>query len=111
MELGVDRTDEQLTRICLSGKLDVAGEQAIGDEFRNLIRSRNTHFLVDLSQVSYMASLGIRLLFAAAKALAQENRKLVILNPQSMVEDVLLTSGTARMIPIAHDEKEALGML
>ena len=38
MELGVDRTDEQLTRISLSGKLDVAGEQAIGDESRNLIR-------------------------------------------------------------------------
>ena len=70
MELRVDRNDGNLTRISLSGKLDVAGEQAIGNEFRDLIHSHNTHFLIDMSHVTYLASLGIRLLFAGAKALA-----------------------------------------
>ncbi len=111
MELRVDRNDGNLTRISLSGKLDVAGEQAIGNEFRDLIHSHNTHFLIDMSHVTYLASLGIRLLFAGAKALAAENKKLIVLNPQPMVEDTLLTSGTAKLVPIARDEAEALGML
>ncbi len=111
MELKVDRSDPGLTRVTLSGKLDVSGEEQIGDEFRGLVDSRNTHFLVNMSQVSYLASLGIRLLFAAAKTLAVEKKKLVVLNPQPMVEETLMTSGTAKLIPIAHDEDEALGLL
>ena len=111
MELKVDRSDPGVTCVSLSGKLDVAGEEQIGDEFRGLVDSHTTHFLVDMSQVSYLASLGIRLLFTAAKTLAAEKKKLVVVNPQPMVEETLLTSGTAKLIPIAHDHDEALGFL
>lgn len=111
MELALNQSDGRVTRVSLSGKLDVAGEEAIGDQFRYIVQSNKTHFLVDMSQVSYLASLGIRLLFAGAKALAADGKKLVVLDPQPMVEDVLLTSGTAKLVPIAHGEDEALGLL
>ena len=111
MELTLNRSDGQVTRISLAGKLDVPGEEAIGDEFRHLIGSHNTHFLIDMSQVSYLASLGIRLLFAGAKALAADGKKLIVLDPQPMVEETLMSSGTAKLVPIAHGEDEALGLL
>lgn len=111
MELKIVRTDRGLTHIALAGKLDVAGEKEIGDEFRHLIESRNTSFLVDMSQVTYLASLGIRLLFAGAKALVAEGHKLVVLKPQPMVEETLMTSGTVRLIPMTHDDAEALRLL
>jgi anti-sigma B factor antagonist len=111
MQLTMDRSDGKVTRIILLGKLDVAGEEEIGNEFRRLVESRDTHFLIDMSQVSYLASLGIRLLFAGAKSLAANGNKLVVLDPQPMVEEVLLTSGTAKLVPIAHGEDEALGLL
>jgi anti-sigma B factor antagonist len=111
MQLTLDRSDGKVTRILLAGKLDVAGEEAIGDEFRRLIDAHNTHFLIDMSQVTYLASLGIRLLFAGAKTLAADGNKLVVLDPQPMVEDTLLSSGTAKLVPIAHGEDEALGLL
>jgi anti-sigma B factor antagonist len=111
MQLTMDRSDGEVTRILLLGKLDVAGEEEIGNEFRRLIESRDTHFIIDMSQVTYLASLGIRLLFAGAKALAANGYKLVVLDPQPMVEEVLLTSGTAKLVPIAHGEDEALGLL
>jgi anti-sigma B factor antagonist len=111
MDLKLDRSEGTLTCLSLSGKLDVAGEEAIGDNFRQLIDSYNTHFLIDMSNVSYLASLGIRLLFAGAKTLAAKGKKLIVVNPQPMVEDTLLTSGTAKLVPIARDEKEALGLL
>ena len=111
MELKVVQRDARVTRVALSGKLDVEGESRIGDQFRGLVESSGTNFLVDMSEVSYLASLGIRLLFAAAKALAAEGQKIVVLNPQPMVEETLLNSGTARLIPIAHNEADALRLL
>ena len=71
----------------------------------------STSVLVDMSEVSYLASLGIRLLFAGAKSLASKGKKMVVLRPQPMVEDTLKTSGTVRLIPIVHDEDEALKLL
>jgi anti-sigma B factor antagonist len=111
MELKVIKSDPRCTHIALAGKLDVAGEQEIGDEFRRLIDTRRTSFLVDMSQVAYLASLGIRLLFAGAKSLAEDGCKLVVVKPQPMVEETLLNSGTAKLIPISRSEEEALGLL
>ena len=75
MELTLNKSDGHVTRISLSGKLNVPGEEAIGDKFRHLIEAHDTHFLIDMSQVSYLASLGIRLLFAGAKALVRRREK------------------------------------
>ncbi len=111
MQLTMNQSDAKVTRISLTGKLDVEGEETIKNEFWRLIESRDTHFLIDMSQVTYLASLGIRLLFAGAKALGQDGKKLIVLDPQPMVEDTLLTSGTAKLVPIAHGEDEALGLL
>jgi anti-anti-sigma factor len=111
MELKVVQRGAQFVQVALAGKLDVAGEQAIGDQFRGLVESYDASFMVDMSQVTYLASLGIRLLFAGAKALASQGNKMVVVNPQPMVEETLLNSGTAKLIAIAHDEAEALKLL
>ena len=111
MELRVVKGDSELTHVALAGKLDVQGEEEIGDRFRELLQTRGTSFIVDMSEVTYLASLGIRLLFAGAKALAGSGKKLVVLKPQPMVEETLLNSGTAKLIPIASDEESALKLL
>lgn len=111
MELKVMQSDPNLTRIALAGKLDVEGEGQIGEEFRQIVDGSNLNVLVDLSQVSYLASLGIRLLFAGAKSLAAVGKKMVVLNPQPMVKETLLNSGTVKLIFIADDEEEAKRLL
>jgi anti-sigma B factor antagonist len=111
MDLRVVGTERRVTHVALAGKLDVEGEQQVGDEFRGLVESSNTDFLVDMSEVSYLASLGIKLLFAAAKELANDGNRMVVLNPQPMVEETLETSGTLKFIPIAHDEEKAMELL
>jgi anti-anti-sigma factor len=111
MELKVVKMDPNFTQIALSGKLDVEGEGQIGDEFRRLIDSNKANFLVDMGQVSYLASLGIRLLFAGAKSLAAEGKKLVVIDPQPMVEETLMNSGTAKLIPIVRGLSEAMKLL
>jgi anti-anti-sigma factor len=111
MELKVVKMDPNFTHVALTGKLDLEGEGQIGDEFRRLINSHKSNFLVEMGDVSYLASLGIRLLFAGAKSLAAEGKKLVVINPQPMVEETLLSSGTAKLIPIARDVSGAVQLL
>lgn len=111
MELKVVDLKPELTHIALSGKLDVEGEEQIGRQFEQLTSGGRKSTLVDMSEVTYLASLGIRLLFTCAKSLASDGRKMVVVNPQPMVEETLETSGTAHLIPIARDVDEAKGML
>jgi anti-sigma B factor antagonist len=111
MELQVTNEDRMFFRLNLSGKLDVEGESQIGDQLRGLLETHQKNFLIDMSKVTFLASLGIRLLFMGAKTLAVSGHKMIVLNPQPMVEETILTSGTARMIPIARDEAEASTLL
>jgi anti-sigma B factor antagonist len=110
MKMKVLKRDDKVTHIALSGKLDLDGEAEIRDELRNLLTANRTSFLVDMSDVSYLASLGIRLLFSSAKTLAVQGKKMVVLKPQPFVEETLLSSGTVKLIPISHDEAEAMNM-
>lgn len=111
MELKVVDTKPGLTHISLTGKLDVEGEGQIGRHFEQLTSGASKPTVVDMSNVTYLASLGIRLLFTCAKSLAAEGKKMVVVNPQPMVEETLRTSGTAHLIPIARDVQEAFSIL
>ncbi len=111
MDLKVVDIRPGLTHVSLTGKLDVEGEEQIGRQFEQLTSGASEPTIVDMSEVTYLASLGIRLLFTCAKSLAAEGKKMVVVNPQPMVEETLKTSGTAGLIPIARDVQEAYGIL
>ncbi|MFH1116024.1 MAG: STAS domain-containing protein [Pseudomonadota bacterium] len=111
MDLKVVDMKPGLTHISLTGKLDVEGEEQIGRQFEQLTSGAGKPTVVDMSGVTYLASLGIRLLFTCAKSLAGDGKKMVVVGPQPMVEETLRTSGTAGLIPIARDLQEAYGLL
>jgi anti-anti-sigma factor len=83
----------------LSGRLDTDGALKIDSEF-NKIAEETKNVLVDLSGVTFLASFGIHTLITGAKAAANNGGKMVLLNPQPIVEKVL---GVDTVIPIIHD--------
>jgi anti-anti-sigma factor len=56
--------------------------------------------VVDLSNVAFKASLGIRLQVMGAKTITRNGGKLVILSPDQNVRTVLKIAGTEKLIPI-----------
>lgn len=110
MELTLVRSDDQLIHLALSGRLDVAGEQEVGPAFAEHTKGKKP-VVVDMSEVSFLASLGIRMLFQGAKALFGDGAKLVILKPQPLVEEILQTAGLTELMPIVHDENEIFAQL
>jgi anti-anti-sigma factor len=64
--------------------------------------------VVDLSQVGFLASIGIRTLMMAAKANRSKGGRLVLLNPGEMVRKVLTTCGADSVLTIFSELDGAL---
>ena len=102
MNLEVAELENGITKVTLSGRLDIEGALKIDSEF-NAVAEEKKKVVVDLSDVNFIASLGIRTLIIGAKAAASNGGKMVLLDPQPNVERVLRTSRVDTVIPIAHD--------
>jgi anti-anti-sigma factor len=94
-------------RVALSGRLDIAGAEAVALPLATLAGAKQG-LIIDMSGVSFIASIGIRHLVTTAKALSRRNGRLVLLNPVTLVVEVLETSGLTDLLPIVHSESEAL---
>jgi anti-anti-sigma factor len=105
MELTVDEMPGGLTRATLVGRMDVEGALAIDERFTVLGRLRRK-LVVDLSGVTFMASMGLRTLMVAARSLSEIGGRMALAGPQPNVEKVLETSGIGEVIGV-HSSVEA----
>jgi anti-anti-sigma factor len=103
MEMQSEQLENGLTTITLAGKMDIVGTQDIDVRFTGLTASKGGFFIVDLSGVTFLASIGIRTFITSAKALTRRGGKMVLLNPQPMVENVLKVSWIDTILPIFFD--------
>ena len=106
----VDR-DDDITHVVLCGRLDTTGADEIGGRFADATTARQRPAMIDLSAVGFLASRGIGLLLINAKKLMATGHKVVLVNPQGLVESVLKTSRVERVLPIARDLDEAVQIL
>ncbi len=108
MEIKIIEMDDTYTHIALAGRLDVIGAGEIENKFVGFVVARKKNAVVDLSGVSFMGSMGIRVVISAAKALGLESKILILLNPQPLVKEVLDASGIGTLIAIMDDETAAV---
>jgi len=108
MELKVINTDDTYTHLALAGKLDIAGVGAIENKFIGYTAARKKNALIDMSGVSFLGSMGLRLLLSAAKSLSWEKKSLILLQPQPLVNEVLEASGFNEVVVIEQDPATAL---
>jgi anti-sigma B factor antagonist len=108
MELKVISTDDTHTHLALSGKLDIAGVGAIENKFIGFTAARKKSAIIDMSEVTFMGSMGLRLFLSAAKSLNLEHKKIILLNPQPLVKDVLDASGIEDIVSVENDPAIAL---
>lgn len=108
MEVTVVESPDGFTRVAISGRLDVDGVAAASSVFDRDVVARRRPTIVDVSQVSFVASLGMGLFVSAAKALQRFDAQLVLLRPQALVESALRAAGLDGVLPIAPDEADAV---
>ena len=77
----------------------------------NTLATEQRKVLVDLSNVSFLASYGIRVLLVGAKIVDGKNGKLVLSSPDPNVAKVLMTAGIDQVIAIFDSESAAIAAL
>ena len=102
-----DVTDT-LRRVVLSGRLDIAGTDAIALQFSALAASPQRRMVVDLSGVDFLASIGIRAIVSNARAVQQRGSRMVLfVGDNGAVSKTLETTGIDAVIPMFSDLVEA----
>ena len=91
------------SHVRLVGQLDLDGVRSVELKFTASTASRRTHAIVDLSEVTFIASLGMGMLVGVARALAAGKHRLVLVAPQSHVATALRTARLESIMPIAAD--------
>ena len=111
MKMTIEHLADRLTRIILDGRLDLEGTRAIDQQFAFATSTQPLRLAVDLSSVSFVASIGLRTLLTAARAQTGRGGTMVLFAPNEMVRKVLETSGVDSIIPIVGDWSSAQARL
>lgn len=91
----------------LIGSLDIAGAGDIETPL-TAIAAQNKKVILDFSQVTFLASIGIRILVKTARAIGNKGGRLVVYNLSSDARKVLRSTGIDAVIPIVADEAAAI---
>ena len=97
-----------IARVKLRGRLDTPGVDRVEAKFTAAVVPEGRNTVVDLSEVSFIASMGLRMFIGLAKALKRNNAKLVLFAPQSQVNEIFNTVVMREIMPIVVDEAEAV---
>jgi stage II sporulation protein AA (anti-sigma F factor antagonist) len=107
MELVTEIVAPGVTKVNLSGRMDIAGAQSIDLHYNVLVGSERA-LIIDLSGVEFIASMGLRTLILGARTVASKRGRIVLYKPIPAVEEVLVSSGTDSVVSIVHDLEAAL---
>jgi anti-anti-sigma factor len=111
VELSIIERSDELTQVALVGRLDAVGVQEVGPRFQGATASRGKPTIIDLTQLEFIASLGLGMLLSCARTLHSRGARAVIVNPQPLVAKALETAHMDSVIPVVSSVQEAEAVL
>lgn len=97
--------DNECTILALSGRMDATTTVEFDSAAQAALKEGHTQILVDLKDLVYMSSAGLRSLLSLAKTTKAAQGKLCFCSLQPMVAEVFRISGFDRMLSV-HDDRE-----
>ncbi|HSV95579.1 MAG TPA: STAS domain-containing protein [Spirochaetota bacterium] len=95
--------------IYLHGKLDVHVSADVEKEINRIIEQEaQSSLLLNLGQVEYMSSSGLRIFVSTMRALKESKRKLVLCNMNNSVKKIFEVVELMDMFEVYETEEEAL---
>lgn len=95
----------------LSGRLDAVSVPVLEKKIDTLIQDKHYELLLDFSNVDYLSSAGLRLLFAESKKIKSKGGHLVIFSLEDDIKEIIHMSGFDRVLSLCNTEKQALQYL
>jgi anti-anti-sigma factor len=97
----IKEVDDAALRVVVAGEIDLANATDVEKQILDAISNQLTDVTLDLRDVEYLDSAGLRVLFTLATRLATLQIGLVLLvSPESPIRRVLEVSGVTAAIPV-----------
>ncbi len=103
MEIAINDAGSTAT-VKLIGRLDISGAESIDLTLATLSGSKS-RLLIDMAGVTFIASIGLRHLVTAARAVQRRGGRLILLNPTVAIAEVIMASGLTEFLPIERDNE------
>jgi stage II sporulation protein AA (anti-sigma F factor antagonist) len=101
--------ENNLYKIALKGTLDAPGAMAIEDQFQaTLNEHKKSKVIVDLMELDYMSSYGLRMMLLAAKSLHEKGGGLFLAGANLHVMEVIRLAGYDTMFPVYETVLDAI---
>jgi anti-anti-sigma factor len=100
-------TQGNITVVSMEGSLDTNTSKEAGDQLNKLVADGNKKLLVDLSNLDYVSSAGLRILLATTKALKPLKGEMRICGLNETVNEVFEISGFTMIFNVFKTAEEA----
>ncbi len=107
MEFAQDQAGE-VAIVKLAGRLDSSAAQPAEESFARVLEGGTPHLAIDMSQLEYISSAGLRVLLVVAKKVQQAKGKMVLFGLVPHVSEVFSVSGFDKIFAIQPDAAAAV---
>lgn len=103
--------DRPFAVVTAKGRIDAASAPALEAQLKGLLAQSETRIVVDMANVSYISSSGLKVLLTALRQARQQRGQLALCNIQPKVASILEMIGFDQIFPIAQDLETAPRLL
>lgn len=111
MRFDVVELNPTTNKVVMIGRLDSATVGTVEVPFTASVSATGRSAVLDLTQLEFLSSLGIRLLLSSARVVMRRGGKVVLFGAQPMVVEVLSAMSLDSVLPHVATEAEALSLL
>ncbi len=95
--------DGTTVRLALTGELDIAGAARVEHELERIEREPPSTIVLDLSELAFMDSTGLRVIVAADSRAREQARRLVIVRGSDTVQRIIEMTRLNERLEIVAD--------
>jgi len=103
-----ETTGAAYTVVVLTGEVDATNSEELYNILESVVLQRPRLLIVDLSDLSFMDSTGLRMLLRASRELDQQGGVLSLASPQASVARVLQLTRADQLIPVYDSVAHAI---
>lgn len=107
MGLNIERNDGILIAMA-EGRVDGANAQEFQGALTDAIEPSDRAVVLDLGQITYISSAGLRVILLTARALRRQDAELAVCSLSASIREVFEISGFDKIIPVRDSRPDAI---
>lgn len=102
---------KDVRQVLVEGKINSLTAAEFEKALDEAIHGEPKHLIVNLKDVDYLSSAGLRSILRIAKRLEKQNRKLAFVGARELVAEVIRLTGVDSIFPLCDTTQEAIEKL